>query len=212
MIEQSMTMTILRKFLATQRTFIFIEWDNRPSPFSKTRSTVERRMTSTSCKDQGYQQSTYFSLFWMRGNYEKYLAIRESVLGQKYCIDIKLIDFECYVFSKSRSKIHEKYLTLRQKRAYNKDYFERHKRLQYKLKRIEDVSWLKAASICKYIGGSLPYFTNREEFEEIVALYKLNKNIPITEGIFVGLSWNKSKVRFFIKKFFGGHESFLWGH
>ena len=112
MIEQSMTMTRLRKFLATQRTFISIEWDNRASPFSKTGSTVERRMTSTSCKDQGYQQSTYFSLFWIRGNYDKYLTIRESALGQKSCIDIKFINFECYVFSKSRSKIHEKYLIL----------------------------------------------------------------------------------------------------
>ena len=190
MIEQSMTMTRLRKFLATQRTFISIEWDNRASPLSKTGSTVERRMTSTYCKDQGYQQSTYFSLFWMRGNYDKYSAIRESFIKREDCNDQKLIDFDCFTFSSSRSKIHEKYFIFRQKKVYKRDFPE------YKRKRIEDVSWLKAASICKYVGGSLPYFTNREEFEEVVALYKLHKFIPITEGIFVGLSWNKSKVRY----------------
>ena len=188
MIEQSMTMTRLRKFLATQRTFIFIEWDNRASSIKK--SAVVARKNSTSCKDQGYQQSKYFSLFWMRGNYDKYLAIRESFIKREDCNDPKLIDFECFTFSSSRSKIHEKYFIFRQKTVYKRDFPE------YERKRIDDVSWLKAAHICKYIGGSLPYFTNREEFEEVVALYKLHKFIPITEGIFVGLSWNKSKVRY----------------
>ena len=85
MIEQSMSMTRLRKFLATQRTFIFIEWDNGASPINK--SAVVARKSSTSCKDQGYQQSTYFSLFWMRGNYDKYLAIRESFIRREDCND-----------------------------------------------------------------------------------------------------------------------------
>ena len=112
MIELSMTMTRLRKFLATQCTYRTIEWDNRASPFSKTGSTVEKRMTSTSCKVQGYQQSKYFSLFWMRGNYDKYLHIQEPTLLLGSCFYKKLNDLVCYVFTKSRSKIHEKYLIL----------------------------------------------------------------------------------------------------
>lgn len=53
------------------------------------------------------------------------------------------------------------------------------------------VSWKEAASICRHGSGFLPYFTNREELEELLALLKLSPYMPALLSIFIGLKIDK---------------------
>ena len=55
-------------------------------------------------------------------------------------------------------------------------------------------SWEEASQICKETGGRLPYFTSREELEELIALLKLSRVIKPIEAMFIGLSFNTESV------------------
>ena len=54
------------------------------------------------------------------------------------------------------------------------------------------VSWNTASKWCKSINAYLPYFSSREELDELLALLKLLRGIPPLEGIFIGIKINKS--------------------
>ena len=49
------------------------------------------------------------------------------------------------------------------------------------------VSWNQAQKVCEDAGMLLPYFTSREQYEEIIALLKVSKDILPFEGLFIGL-------------------------
>ncbi len=50
------------------------------------------------------------------------------------------------------------------------------------------VSWKGGSAICEEIGGDLPYFTNKEEQDELVALMKLSPDVYPMEALFIGLA------------------------
>ena len=53
-------------------------------------------------------------------------------------------------------------------------------------------SWTQASELCKKAGAYLPYFTNREDLEELLAMLKLSQDMPPIEAIFIGLRFNGS--------------------
>ena len=72
--------------------------------------------------------------------------------------------------------------------------FEKWKNLQ-----LDDsilISWKQAEKACKEKGGSLPYFMNRDDMEDFVAMIQLTEDIYPTDGIFIGLSAQGSQVGF----------------
>ncbi len=52
-------------------------------------------------------------------------------------------------------------------------------------------SWIDASRLCARVGGSLPYFTSRDEVEQLLALYKFVKLLPHTDTIYIGLKWKQ---------------------
>ena len=52
------------------------------------------------------------------------------------------------------------------------------------------LSWNEAAQLCKDTGGYLPYFTSRNELEQLIALMKFSKDIFPVEAIYIGLNLN----------------------
>ena len=56
-------------------------------------------------------------------------------------------------------------------------------------------SWEKASDLCRSIEGYLPYFTSREDLDELLALFKMSLEIPPIEAIYIGLKFvNKIRV------------------
>ena len=55
-------------------------------------------------------------------------------------------------------------------------------------------SWNDASLLCKKIGGYLPYFTNRQDLEELFSLLMLSQNIPSIANMYIGLKYNLNKV------------------
>ena len=51
-------------------------------------------------------------------------------------------------------------------------------------------SWNKASDFCKMIGGNLPLIRTRNELLEIISIFKLSKDMPPVEAIFIGLTRN----------------------
>ena len=66
-------------------------------------------------------------------------------------------------------------------------------------------SWNEAAQLCQKIKGYLPYFTSRNELNELIFLLRHSSNIPIMEGIFIGLkdvmNWVSFTKCYFTKNF-----------
>ena len=50
-------------------------------------------------------------------------------------------------------------------------------------------SWKESSDFCqKEAGGQLPHFTDITQVKELIAILKLSQHVPLTEGIFIGLS------------------------
>ena len=56
------------------------------------------------------------------------------------------------------------------------------------------LSWKEASDICVKLGGILPQFFSRDELDEFIALLFSSLKMPIIEGIFLGLTYNKIQV------------------
>ena len=54
-------------------------------------------------------------------------------------------------------------------------------------------SWKEADNLCRYIGGSLPYFLSREELEELVDFLKNSPHILPYEAIYIGMTINSTQ-------------------
>ena len=65
----------------------------------------------------------------------------------------------------------------------------------------KSLSWEQASQLCRDAGGSLPYFTSRDELEEFIAFIKLEKYGILVNALFIGL--HNKKVRFCLLAFAG---------
>ena len=61
------------------------------------------------------------------------------------------------------------------------------------------MSWNKASQICKDIGGYLPYFTSRDDLDELLAFLKLSWSIPTIIYMHIGLKFELNKVSFYTR-------------
>ena len=59
----------------------------------------------------------------------------------------------------------------------------------------ELVNWIETSDMCRSLGGFLPYFTSKEDLDELIALSNLRKGIPPIEAIFIGLNRKNEQVR-----------------
>ena len=58
-------------------------------------------------------------------------------------------------------------------------------------------SWKQASELCRNAGAYLPYFTNKEDLEELLALLKLSEDMPPIEALLIGLTLvGSGKVRY----------------
>ena len=48
-------------------------------------------------------------------------------------------------------------------------------------------SWEETSQLCREAGGFLPFFTSRDDLQELLTLLKLSEDIPPLEAIFIGL-------------------------
>ena len=60
--------------------------------------------------------------------------------------------------------------------------------------KLRKVSWNEASEMCRGIGGYLPYFTFKEQLDELIALFKLSQAIPPIQALFTGLQFNAHRV------------------
>ena len=62
----------------------------------------------------------------------------------------------------------------------------------------QSVSWNDAADMCSSVGAVLPYFTSREEMDELLHLLSHSPLIPPLEAVFIGLKYNRKEVNYFM--------------
>ena len=55
-------------------------------------------------------------------------------------------------------------------------------------------SWNDASQLCKKIGGYLPYFTSRQDLEDLFSLLMLSQDIPPIAYMYIGLKYNSNQV------------------
>ena len=55
-------------------------------------------------------------------------------------------------------------------------------------------SWEDAFALCKKMQGSLPYFYNRDELQELIGILKKSTYLPLMEAIFVDNKHRANKV------------------
>ena len=52
------------------------------------------------------------------------------------------------------------------------------------------MSWMEASNLCKDAGAMLPYFTSRQDLDQLIRLLKLSRDGFLLEGLFIGLVYN----------------------
>ena len=62
------------------------------------------------------------------------------------------------------------------------------------------ISWKEASQQCKEISGYLPYLTSRDDLKKLIAFFASSKQLPIIEGLFIGLKYEQSKVSFWLSR------------
>ncbi len=55
-------------------------------------------------------------------------------------------------------------------------------------------SWVKAAGLCRDLRAQLPSFTDREEMQEFIALFKLSQDPPPVLAVYIGLLMDHGKL------------------
>ena len=120
------------------------------------------------------------SMIWNMGNYQVYEKLREINLNDCSDSGIVVQHYKCVSFQKSQHPA--------VKRNY---YFISHIKL-------EKISWIEAADLCKHIGGYLPCFTSLQEQDELIAFFKLSRDIPAIEAVYIGLRYNYTTVSLII--------------
>ncbi len=59
----------------------------------------------------------------------------------------------------------------------------------------QEQTWNDASELCASIGGHLPYFTSRNDLEEVIALFKLSPHATPVKALFIGLKMVSSLIR-----------------
>ena len=63
---------------------------------------------------------------------------------------------------------------------------------------IKKRTWKEASDLCrKIIGGHLPWFESKDNLHELLALFKLFKDMALVKAIYIGLRFNTSGVCFY---------------
>ena len=52
------------------------------------------------------------------------------------------------------------------------------------------MSWMEASNLCKDAGAMLPYFTSRQDLDQLIRLLKLSRDGFLLEGLFIGLVYS----------------------
>ena len=134
------------------------------------------------------------SIVYTHDNYKKYSYL--TSYNTSKCDNIltaTLYGFKCFtILTSQQSNIH--YMLLEKSLTY--DYPSSQNQHQYPSDRHLS-SWKQASELCRNAGAYLPYFTNKEDLEELLALLKLSEDMPPIEALFIGLTLvGSGKVRY----------------
>ena len=113
--------------------------------------------------------SSFITVAWILHNYKPF----EDKFKQKAK--------HCSIFSHSQNT----YICLSISRTHD-NFVEREYYVVFKTDKSK-ISWNKASTLCRRIGGYLPHFQSKDKLNELIALYKLSKEIPFLTGIYIGL-------------------------
>ena len=58
------------------------------------------------------------------------------------------------------------------------------------------LSWNEVSEACRNVGGYLPYFTSKNEFDQLIGFLKLSRELPTIPAIFIGYMVQEKKVGF----------------
>ena len=114
---------------------------------------------------------------WISDNYIKYQHFLE-LKAQRYSIKINVTKNIKFL----------KFINVHGDDTVGREY---HLILEEKKKR----SWKQANKLCQeLVGGHLPWFEGKDRLHELLSLFKLSKEIPPIEAIYIGLSFNAVEV------------------
>ena len=131
------------------------------------------------------------NIMWLHDNYKKYAKNSNSLwtesrkgytnvekysLEYKSCVNVSFINYSHYFILYSNEFGYSGFDRLENPSGY--------------------ISWREASELCRDIGGYLPYFTSREELDELLALLKLSPDIHPIEALYIGLTTNPLVTRF----------------
>ncbi len=130
------------------------------------------------------------TVMWIRDNYQRFLHFdrKKALYCESAMVPLSVRSnkvFECCLnFSKFS-------LPFFQKQKYyifiqNKNWIELNES-----RSLNYPSWIEASKLCLQFGGYLPYFTNRDELQEFLALIKFAENLNVTEALYIGLKWER---------------------
>ena len=57
------------------------------------------------------------------------------------------------------------------------------------------LSWMEASNLCKDAGAMLPYFTSRQDLDQLIRLLKLSRDGFLLEGLFIGLVYSPTNEK-----------------
>ena len=125
------------------------------------------------------------NIMWIHDNYIKYVKnsnpllsearrcytnVDRYALGYKSCLNVSFINYSHYFILYSKEFGYSGFDRLQNPSGYT--------------------SWIEASELCTDVGGYLPYFTSREELDELLALLKLSPDIYPIEALYIGLTSN----------------------
>ena len=134
-------------------------------------------------------KSAKLKVMWMQTNYIKhfkhpissltdstkcYINVEKSALGYKACLDVSFINSPYHYILYSKEFAHSDLERLTDPSGYT--------------------SWREASKLCRDIGGYLPYFTSREELDQLLAWLKLSPDIHPIEALYIGLTSNPAVI------------------
>ena len=143
--------------------------------------------------------------FWIHNNYIKYQHF-SHIQGVKKCsyFPYKTLYYTlCLIFPSSAFKqsiIKRNYIIFSNETIFFKSYndmveYEEHSSKHSSFMKYVVVKFLSsedASDLCRKVGGSLPYFTSRNELEELIALMKLSEDMPPWRAIYIRLGNQQS--------------------
>ena len=122
---------------------------------------------------------------WIHDNYKKFSYYVNT--RRRKCIDVNYTSLyysECLSFRSSNGS-HSR-LNTKRYILFNM-YLVHGKLLQYFRHHSPAYSWEESSQLCREAGGILPFFTSRDDLQELLTLLKFSEDIPPLEAIFIGL-------------------------